>query len=341
LPDEKRAAEKDPELTIGTRSVPFKVQQVAISQLRYYEDNPRVYTLVESLGIRGDQAAIERELWNLPTTKELFQLIKANGGLLEEIIVSLNRVLEGNRRLCAYRKLQEIDPDPDGKERWSYIPAKVITSEISNEDIFILLGTLHIKGKVEWKPYEQAGFVYRMKHEFGKDNDQIAAMIGLKKHNIAQMLKAYELMKEKNVEDQEKYSYFLEYFKRPEFSKLRETTPEIDDEVANEIIAGRIPKAQDIRRLPAILGDKRARHEFLEQGEEFEKALGTAHQRHPEHIDTFYRAISDVRDRLKEASPVQVADDIQHDHNKRAKLDYFFKEVEHFKKVIGWDRRRE
>ncbi len=80
--------DEDAFLTIGNKQLNFEVRQVPITELRYYEDNPRIYSLLASLSIAPTQESIEKELWKLAPTHDLFQLVKANGGLLEEVYVS-------------------------------------------------------------------------------------------------------------------------------------------------------------------------------------------------------------------------------------------------------------
>jgi hypothetical protein len=329
----------DSALTIGNREIPYETRRVPIGDLRYYEDNPRIFSLIAGKGLKDDQAGIENEIWNIPSTKELFTDIKINGGLLEEVIVADGCVLEGNRRLCVYRKLAELAGTEQEKSRWLSIPAKVITTTVSPEDVFVLLGTLHVKGKVEWKPYEQAGFIYRMKHRFGKDEEEICRLINLKMHNVASMLRAYELMLQEGIEDQTKYSYFLEYTKRPAFAALRAKDPDLEKKVVSLIKEDRIPRAEDIRRLPEILGDKRAQKDFVLRKTEFDDALTTANARNPEQVDVFYRALHQAREKLRDAPVVEIVQDIEQDHNKRSKIDYFFKEVDKFRKAIKWKGR--
>lgn len=323
--------------TIGTRDLPFEVRRVPVSQLRYYEDNPRIYSLVAEKNLKGDQAGIQNELWNLSTTHKLFQDVKANGGLIDEVIVSDDRVLEGNRRLCVYRKLAEVASTPEEQERWSRIPARVITVPISQEDIFRLLGTLHIKGKAEWSPFEQAGFLYRRRHESHKSDDELCAEINLARHNVLSMLKAYELMVANGVNNQEKFSYFLEYAKNQKFANLRAKQPDIEATVVQMIKDDMIPRAEAVRRLPEILSDKKAKKSFIERKAEFEDALAVANERNPEQVDGFYRTLHQAREKLRDAPIVQIVEDIREDHNKRSKIHYFFKQVDQFRRAIKWE----
>ncbi len=74
------------------------------------------------------QKDIEKEMWGVDSTKKLFRDIKRNEGLLEEIIVKDNLVIEGNTRLCAYRKLYadaNRNNDSEGMGKWRKIRAKI------------------------------------------------------------------------------------------------------------------------------------------------------------------------------------------------------------------------
>lgn len=334
----KKVAEDPNSITIGGRRIRAEIREVPISELQYYEENPRIYSIIVSTGIKRDQSKIQTELWNLDSTKELFQAIKFNKGLLDEIVVYGGKVLEGNRRLCVYRKLFEQSEADEERTLWGKIRSKVILEPISPEEIFIYLGTLHVKGKAEWKPFEQAGFIWRMKHQFDKPAEVISQMIHLKAHNVRHMLRAYELMKTEGIEDQDKFSYFLEYAKRAAFAKLRREDPKIESTVVELIKADKIPRAEEIRRLPDILKDKKARRAYLNRGADFQSALETAHANNPEEVNTFYRQLTDTRDALRNVPIMQVVSDIRNDNVKRTKIHYFLKQVRTFEKQIQWDK---
>ena len=105
---------------------------------------------------------------------------KGNQGLLEPIIVRNGDcvVLEGNSRLAAYRILKIEDPIT-----WSKIDCKILSSDISEEFIFILLGNFHITGKKDWEPFETAGYLYRRKTSHNISLSQLESEVGLTKGN--------------------------------------------------------------------------------------------------------------------------------------------------------------
>src|ERR1035438_5822746 len=144
-------------LILGTK-VPTTTQSLAQRTLRFFADNPRVYSIVRANGKQPTQEEIEQQLCELEHVKELREDIKRNGGLIEPLIVrggSLE-VLEGNSRLAAYRQLAAKDAI-----KWAMVKCTVLPADVADSLIFALLGQFHIKGKKDWAPYEQAGFLYR------------------------------------------------------------------------------------------------------------------------------------------------------------------------------------
>jgi hypothetical protein len=144
------ASQKDVTIAVGDLSIPVTVRELPIKDLRYYKSNPRIFRILKECGTRVSQDVIERELWKLDSTKDLFRDIRNNGGLVEEVLVRDSEVLEGNLRLCAYRRLlrkAKEEDDRDGIARWSRIRAKILPSDVSDEAVFAVLGILHIRSR--------------------------------------------------------------------------------------------------------------------------------------------------------------------------------------------------
>ena len=105
--------------TLLIRGVDVPVQTTTLSQadLRFFVDNPRVYSVLRSDGREIQaKADIERKLLEMDHVKALIQDIKRDGGLTDPVIVRAGslEVLEGNSRLAAYRALARIDPLASG-----------------------------------------------------------------------------------------------------------------------------------------------------------------------------------------------------------------------------------
>lgn len=100
------SARHDTLLILGNE-VPTTTQFLPQQKLKFFADNPRVYSIVRADGHEPTQDEIERQFGEFEHVRELREDIKRNGGLLEPLIVrgGTMEVLEGNSRLAAYRQL--------------------------------------------------------------------------------------------------------------------------------------------------------------------------------------------------------------------------------------------
>tara|TARA_R110002124_G_scaffold144122_13_gene309043 strand:- start:11319 stop:11759 length:441 start_codon:yes stop_codon:yes gene_type:complete len=108
-----------------------------VSSLKFYVDNPRIYSFVRTEGHFPTQDEILERLLALEHVRELVHDIKTNGGLIDPLIVrgGALEVLEGNSRLAAYRFLFSQDPI-----RWSHVKCTVLPADIPQALVFALLG---------------------------------------------------------------------------------------------------------------------------------------------------------------------------------------------------------
>ena len=145
-------------LTIGKADYNIREEELLHADLKFYPENPRVYSFLDVANGVPDQETIEEVMTDMDHVKQLKESIKANGGLIDPLIVRDGDfvVLEGNSRLAAYRILQKQDPI-----KWAKVKCKILPSDISDKAIFTLLGQYHIIGRKDWSPYEQAGYLYR------------------------------------------------------------------------------------------------------------------------------------------------------------------------------------
>ena len=89
-----------------------------------------------------------------------------------------------------------------------------------------LLGELHIAGKIEWRAYEQAEYVWRMNKEFGRTYDFLAAHLRWSRSKIAQKIGAYEETKHYLAEYSDpqginRFSHFEEFMKKKQLRAPR------------------------------------------------------------------------------------------------------------------------
>lgn len=266
------------EETILIRGVDVPVQTTLLPQagLRFFADNPRVYSVLRSDGEEPSQADIERKLCEMDHVKELVQGIKLDGGLTDPVIVrdgSLE-VLEGNSRLAAYRVLAKFDP-----LKWGMMKCKLLPKDIDESLIFALLGQYHIKGKKDWAPFEQAGFLYRRATIHDVDIAQLAQEIGLSKQKVTHLIETYQFMLNNDETDTARWSYYDEYLKSTKIRKARlnHSQSDFDVLIVEQIKSGEIARAVDIRdRLPVICSAPKVLKKFANRTYTFEDAYEQA-----------------------------------------------------------------
>jgi hypothetical protein len=257
-------------LLIRKSKIPVIKTWIDHTKLRFYPDNPRVHSILHADEKEPPQEQIQKRLLELEHVKALIQSIKLNGGLIDPIIVrdGTFQVLEGNSRLAAYRALASSDPI-----KWAKIHCILLPKDISESLVFALLGEYHIKGKKDWAPYEQAGFVYRRFKVHKIDQQTLGTEIGLSQKHVKHLIETYQFMRTHSQEDITRWSFFDEYLKSRKIGKAREQYSCFDKLVVDKINSGEIPKAVDVRdRLPIICAAPRALKKFCEEKYDFEEA---------------------------------------------------------------------
>ena len=231
-------------ILIRGEEVDVKRGKIDHKKLKFYPENPRLYSLVKPEEVQPDQEAIQRRLVKMDHVKELIQSIKENGGLMEPIFVhgETYEVLEGNSRLAAYRRLSESDPFT-----WAEMKCVMLPPTFEKERIFAFLGQLHIIGKKDWAPFEQAGFLYRRHTREGKSVDDIAAQLNLPTAETRNLIKAYGYMVSIGDTDVSKWSYYFEFIKSRKIASIIKKNPEFEDVLVDKIKTGEIKKAVDVR----------------------------------------------------------------------------------------------
>ena len=259
--DESSMSGGDTLIILGT-SVPTSTQMLPQRSLKFFADNPRVYSVVRANGRQPTQEEIQQQLSDLEHVKELREDIKRNGGLLEPLIVrgGTLEVLEGNSRLAAYRQLAAKEPI-----KWGMVKCTVLPADVDESLIFALLGQFHIKGKKDWAPYEQAGFLYRRFKNHNVSINVLSTELGWTTKKVSHLLETYEFMVENDEVDISRWSYYDEYLKSNKIKKARHKFPEMDVLVVESIKSGVIERAMDLRdQLPIVCGTQTVLKKFAE-----------------------------------------------------------------------------
>lgn len=218
--------------------------------LSFYAENPRIYSIVCSAGESPSQSKILETLSKMDHVKRLYNSIKLNGGLTDPVIVKKDslEVLEGNSRLAAYRLLAKNDP-----LSWSKILVKILPDNISDSQVFTLLGEYHVNGKKDWSPFEVASYVYRRHIKHGVPKIQISKELSKSSKAITHLVNVVQFMVDHSEENPNRWSHYDEYLKSRKIKQARDEYPQLDQVVVSQIQSGIISKASDIRdKLPLI-----------------------------------------------------------------------------------------
>lgn len=227
---------------------------ISIVDLQYYPENPRINSIIESeFGDNPTQEQIEQKMQSLDHVKELKNSIRVNGGLIEPIFVKDSVVLEGNSRLAAYRLLVHEDPI-----KWSSIRAVLLPSSVTADQIFSLLGTMHIIGKTPWSPFEQAAYLRKRITTSRKKIDAIADELGLTRSAAHKYIATYDLMEQNDDLVRDKWSYYHEFVKNGAIQRADENYPllAIKETILERIKDGKFTDARELRKVGKIVGSE-------------------------------------------------------------------------------------
>ena len=263
-------------LRIRKEDIPVRTLWLEQSKLKFFVDNPRIYSLLRAEGREPDQKDIYEELLGQEHVRELKEDIKLNGGLIDPLIVRDGNleVLEGNSRLAACRWLFEND-DPIA---WAKVKCTLLPAEISEPLVFAILGQYHIRGKKDWVPYEKAGFLHRRFRHHGEDIPTVATELGINPGEAKHLIEVFEFMLHHNEINRERWSYYDEFVKSKKIKKARDQYPNFDKFIIQKIRKSEIKRAVDVRdSLPAIcVGPPKNLKRFVEGKITFDDAYHNA-----------------------------------------------------------------
>ncbi len=208
-------------------------------------------------------------LWDVDQVKSLFQSVFQNGGLLEDPVVYTDAtVAEGNCRAVALRELRRKFPEDD---RFTHLFVRVLPAEVTEEQVSLLLGELHIAGKIEWRAFDQAEYVWRMNKVFGKTYDFLATHLRWSRAKLAQKIAAYEetkayLERTGDAQGPNRFSFFEELMRKKPLADRRNSDPDFMLRFGRWVHEGKLPEARDVRDLTAILENEESMRKFEKEG---------------------------------------------------------------------------
>ena len=300
------------EIVLGGIKVQVRGQDLPLDSLQLDPTNPRVANTVAISNFGADDAIQKRlsdHLWQDPDVHDLYRSVLANKGLIERVIVRSNLVVaEGNCRTVVYRKLRENFPnDPT----WQAIPARVLPADITDRQVAILLGELHVGGKNEWSPFEKAGHIHKLFTQHGMVQEEIAKLLKTSKTAINHNFRAFDAMKNKYLRAfpgpgaVRKFSYFLELYKKPELREWVSRSPEALDDFVQWVGRNKIARGEDVRELRDIVTNTRALAAFKDSGRDAARKI--LEQDRPELTSPLFKLMVEMTGALEDAR----LDDIQ------------------------------
>lgn len=255
----KKSATEKTSITLDGTEIALTPEHIDIHKAKLDSDNPRIRYLVGSNGLTNPtQDELKNLLFQVNGVQELLRKIRDNRGTIDPIIISADDiVIEGNCRLACYRHLCNGKDSP-----WKKIPAHRLP-RITQRQIDILLSKYHVSGKINWRSYEQAGQIHRLKHRHGMAIAEITRVTGLGEKVVKDLLKTYDLMttqilnKLPGSRGLKKFSYVYEFYKHPELEEWRSDEKSVR-EFGEWVVSGKLKKGEDVRELPKILKSPQA-----------------------------------------------------------------------------------
>lgn len=248
-------------ITIRSQDFVLPVYKVPLKDLRYYQDNPRVYSALHNGEDAPGQEEIEAHLQADDHVRELKVQIEENGGLAEVLFVraATMEVVEGNSRLAAYRLLEKKNAIT-----WSQVRCALLPPEINDSLVMSLLSLLHLTGKKSWIPYEQAAIFHRRFNQEKIPISELAKETQLKDSHIQHRIAVIQSMIDAGDNQLSRWSYYDELLKSRIIQKACKTYPGLKDEIIDRIKRKKIERAQDIRdKLKVVCGGEKTIKQFL------------------------------------------------------------------------------
>ena len=262
-----------PFLSILGEEIPCSYQMVSIEKLKFFLNNPRVYSCINGQGIPEDpdeqQALIENQMLQEQSVKNLIPRIKKQGGLQEAILVRWDtmEVIEGNSRLASYRYLDRTDLENRGK--WQHIHCQIV-STLTDKQQYAYLHQVHIEGKTPWATYEKANQAFVMKKKDKYTDDEIRETLGITKLELDKRVKVIEMMDESGDKERSHFSHYNVILRTRKIAEELENNPLLKKALISKICAlGNEEdsgfKAQDLRdKLPVVIEKKKVLQKFID-----------------------------------------------------------------------------
>ena len=294
---------------LGGRTFTVQRELWSVADLKLDPNNQRLGYLLRThkKGVPATDAELHAMLWDIDQVKDLNQSIFQNGGLIEDPIIYDNGVVvEGNCRTVCLRELRKKYPTDSRFER---IYVRVLPADVTEEQLMLLLGELHVAGKIEWRAFDQAEYVWKMNKLFGKNYDYLASHLRWSRSKLAQKIAAYEesrnyIERTGDPQGTSRFSHFEEFMKKKELRDRREADPRFIIQFGDWVRNGKFPDAKDVRLLPEVLENDDASKKFSKSG--IREAQAVLYGKNPSLVSNLYSAVDEAASQLENASLAEI-----------------------------------
>jgi hypothetical protein len=158
-----------------------------------------------------------------------------------------------------------------------------------------MLAQWHVTGKEPWSAHERAGHIYHMAKELHMSDETIKTILHMGMPAINKAVRAYTMLMEKFIKADNgayaryaegRFSYFDELFKSKGLVPRLKDDSFFEGDFCTWVGTSRIPRAEDVRMLNAVLNKGMAERLFRESensppGEPFRRAVAALENEDP------------------------------------------------------------
>jgi hypothetical protein len=177
-----------PTLILNGARLQIRLMEVEVRKLRLDPENPRLHSsyLTHELPAAPTQAQLAQALEQLPEFQALKDALARNEGCFQPPLVTLDlRVLEGNRRVAAVRRLRA---EQTKSRRWETITVHQLVKRVTDSQEKALRAKFHLEGMLPWDGLSQLTEYVAVAEREGPDF--VAMMLGRFRPQIEPLLVA-------------------------------------------------------------------------------------------------------------------------------------------------------
>jgi len=211
---------------------------VNISDLHFWEGNPRIYSLLDKNRAEGNitKNIIFEKMKMFPDFNKLKEQIRKDSQINDPLWVCKNpntgnyTVYEGNTRLAVAIQLSENDK-PSKRLSWQNIQVNLLPDGTDERVIKRLIGLIHLVGVNAWAPFEADGYYFREIEDLVEGGLTLTASIqkvannyGVATNKAKDAHKLVSFMLHHNMSpgmQKSYYSYWQTIIKTPALTNLR------------------------------------------------------------------------------------------------------------------------